>query len=152
MYQILRPISFHLSMLYKRSPTRVFCKFSANLFVQLLLRCAPTALARVQYPDASLSLSLSISSKAGQVLQQLHAYNNNSSHIYTHTYADTGTSNFSPCRARYASVFGELISLCCQFSHSLISSRFLISRFSISFLFHNIFRLISCCLLMHFKN
>lgn len=151
MYQILRPISFHLSMLYKKSPTRVFCKFSAIFLFNFCCVALQQPL-----PESNiltpLCLSLSISSKAGQVLQQLHAYNNNSSHIHTHTYADTGTSNLSPCRARYASVFGELISLCCQFSHSLISSRFLISRFSISFLFHNIFRLISCCLLMHFKN
>lgn len=152
MYQILRPISLHLSMLYKKSPTRVFCKFSANLFVQLLLRCAPIALARVQYPDASLSLSLYLFKSWPSFATITCIQQQLLTHIHTHTYADTGTSNSSPCRARYASVFGELISLCCQFSHSLISSRFLISRFSISFLFHNIFRLISCCLLMHFKN
>lgn len=152
MYQILRPITFHLSTLYKKARPEFFVNFPQIFLFNFCCVALQIALARVQHPDASLSLSLYLLKSWPSfatitcIQQQLLTHTN------THTYTDTGTSNFSPCRARYASVFGELISLCCQFSHSLISSRFLISRFSISFLFHNIFRLISCCLLMHFKN
>lgn len=103
MYQILRPISCHLSNAVQKKPDPSFLYIFPQIFL-FNFSCvarSTSPLAHVQYPDASLSLSLSNS------LLKL-AYNN-SSHIQTHTHIQTQAHRIcSPCRACYASVFRRI--------------------------------------------
>lgn len=116
MYQILRPISCHLSNAVQKKPDPSFLYIFPQIFL-FNFSCvarSTSPLAHVQYPDASLSLSLSNS------LLKL-AYNN-SSHIQTHThiYRHRHIEFIHHVAPAMLQSSGELISLCCQFTHSLI--------------------------------
>lgn len=101
MYQILRPITFHLSTLYKKARPEFFVNFPQIFLFNFCCVALQIALARVQHPDASLSLSLyllkSWPSFATITCIQQQLLTHTHTHIYRHRHIEFFTMSRPLC-------------------------------------------------------